>query len=76
MRARQKHRYHVGRRARSKVRTGFWATGRELIRRVLGLLRERYSVDLVCDDDLVPFYERLGFDRLAAMSIRNRSALP
>lgn len=30
-----------------------------------------YMVDLVCDDDLVPFYERLGLHRSSAM-IRRR----
>jgi ribosomal protein S18 acetylase RimI-like enzyme len=33
--------------------------GTELMRRLLARLGDRYSVDLVCDDDLVPFYERL-----------------
>jgi ribosomal protein S18 acetylase RimI-like enzyme len=49
--------------------------GRELLRRALERLDGRYSVDLVCDDELVPFYERLGFTRLAAMAIRDRDAL-
>jgi predicted N-acetyltransferase YhbS len=49
--------------------------GSELVRRVLDALHERYSIDLVCDDDLVHFYERLGFDPLQGMSIRNRAAL-
>jgi ribosomal protein S18 acetylase RimI-like enzyme len=34
--------------------------GTELVRRVLARLADRYSIDLVCDADLVPFYERLG----------------
>jgi GNAT superfamily N-acetyltransferase len=34
--------------------------GTELVRRVLLRLGDRYSIDLVCDADLVPFYERLG----------------
>ena len=49
--------------------------GSELVRRVLDALHDRYSIDLVCDDDLVPFYKRLGFDPLQGMSIRNRAAL-
>lgn len=49
--------------------------GRELVRRVLDRLRDRYSIDLVCDEELVPFYEGLGFVRLVAMSIRDRSVL-
>jgi ribosomal protein S18 acetylase RimI-like enzyme len=49
--------------------------GRELVRRALDRLAGRYSIDLVCDEDLVPFYEPLGFSRLTAMAIRDRSAL-
>lgn len=50
--------------------------GSELVRRVLASLGDLYMVDLACDDELVPFYERLGFMRVgAAMGIRNREAL-
>ena len=50
--------------------------GSELVRRLLERLRDRYMVDLVCDEDLVPFYERLGLARhAAAMIIRRRGAL-
>jgi ribosomal protein S18 acetylase RimI-like enzyme len=50
--------------------------GSELVRRVLAQLGELYMVDLACDEDLVPFYERLGLVRVgAAMGIRNRDAL-
>ena len=49
--------------------------GRELVRRVVEALGGRYAIDLVCDDDLVPYYERLGFTRLTAMAIRDRGAL-
>ena len=49
--------------------------GRELVRRVVDALRPRYSIDLVCDDDLVGFYERSGFVRLTAMGMRDRSSL-
>jgi ribosomal protein S18 acetylase RimI-like enzyme len=48
--------------------------GSELVRRALERLRGRYAVDLVCDDELVPFYERLGFAKLTAMAIRDRDA--
>ena len=34
--------------------------GSELVRRVLARLGGRYAIDLVCDPELVPFYERLG----------------
>lgn len=34
--------------------------GTELMRRMLARYRDHYAIDLVCDDDVVPFYERLG----------------
>ncbi|CAN5189789.1 hypothetical protein BH18ACT12_BH18ACT12_03640 [soil metagenome] len=50
--------------------------GRELVRRVLAALGGLYMVDLVCDEDVVPFYERLRLQRLdAGMGLRNREAL-
>ena len=49
--------------------------GTELVRRLLARLEDRYSVDLVCDDDVVPFYERLGLQRWGAMILRNRGAI-
>ena len=50
--------------------------GSELARRVLARLEGLYMVDLACDEELVPFYERLGLMRVGvAMGIRNRSAL-
>jgi GNAT superfamily N-acetyltransferase len=49
--------------------------GSELLRRVLDRLRDRYSVDVVCDPELVRFYERLGGRALSAVGWRNRHAL-
>ena len=49
--------------------------GSELVRRVLDALGPRYMVDLVCDDDVVPFYERLGLSRYGAMIRRDRGAI-
>lgn len=49
--------------------------GSELIRRLLERLRDRYMVDLVCDEDLVPFYERFGMVPHGAMILRRREAL-
>ena len=49
--------------------------GSELVRRVLAELGPRYMVDLTCDEDLVPFYERLGFRPYRAMIRRDRSAI-
>ena len=49
--------------------------GSALMRRVLDRLGDRYSIDLVCDPELVPFYTRLGGIALAGVGWRNRSAL-
>lgn len=48
--------------------------GTELVRRMLNRLQDVYMLDLVCDEELVPFYERLGLQPLQAMSRRNRAA--
>ncbi len=45
--------------------------GRELMRRVLTRLENLYMVDIVCDEHLQPFYERLGLRRGVAMMLRN-----
>lgn len=44
--------------------------GSELVRRMLAQLSSLYMVDLVCDPDLQPFYERLGMRPWHAMMIR------
>jgi ribosomal protein S18 acetylase RimI-like enzyme len=49
--------------------------GSELVRRILALLGERYMVDLVCDEELVPFYERFGMARYGAMILRRPEAV-
>ncbi len=49
--------------------------GGELVRRILAALDGCYMVDVVCDPDLVPFYERFGLVPLAGMGRRNRSPL-
>jgi ribosomal protein S18 acetylase RimI-like enzyme len=49
--------------------------GTELLRRMLALLEGTYMVDLCCDDELVPFYERFGMRRLAGMGLRDTDAL-
>ena len=50
--------------------------GTELVRRLLAKLGDMYMVDLMCDVDVVPFYERLGLERWdAGMGVRNRGAL-
>jgi GNAT superfamily N-acetyltransferase len=49
--------------------------GSELVRRILAALEPRYMIDLVCDEDVVPFYERLGLQRYTAMIRRDRTAI-
>jgi GNAT superfamily N-acetyltransferase len=46
-----------------------------LVERLLARLDDLYMVDVVCDDDVVPFYERLGFVRGVSMVRRNYASL-
>lgn len=50
--------------------------GTALVRRVLDRLGGRYSIDLACDPELVPFYERLGGAAGTAVMWRNRGNTP
>lgn len=43
----------------------------ELTRRMMKCLQDLYGIDLVCDPDLGPFYERFGLQRLLGMAQRN-----
>ena len=45
--------------------------GSELVRRMLDQLAGIYMIDLICDADLQPFYERLGLTRYTGMVKRN-----
>lgn len=45
--------------------------GKELTRRMLNELESYYMVDLSCDDQVVPFYEKLGLRKNNSMFIRN-----
>lgn len=49
--------------------------GSRMVRSLLELLGSCYMIDLVCDDDVVPFYERLGGTRLNAVAWRNHDRL-
>jgi ribosomal protein S18 acetylase RimI-like enzyme len=49
--------------------------GSELLRRMLADLRDLYSVDLTCDDELTSYYAARGMLPLRGMGIRNPSAL-
>ncbi len=44
--------------------------GSELVRRMLGRLDGCYMVDLLCDENLQSFYEKLGMRRASGMMIR------
>lgn len=44
--------------------------GSELVGRLLHELRDFYAVDLLCDPELVPFYERFGMKKAVGMAIR------
>ncbi|KOV85526.1 acetyltransferase [Nocardia sp. NRRL S-836] len=48
--------------------------GSELVRRILAEGAHLYSIDLVCDEPLRPYYERFGMVALTAMGARNRDA--
>jgi GNAT superfamily N-acetyltransferase len=48
--------------------------GTELMRRILAEGAHLYSVDLVCDEPLRRYYERLGMFALTGMGVRNRDA--
>lgn len=49
--------------------------GAELVQRALKAAESFYSVDLLCDEALQPYYERLGLFPLPGMGWRNREAL-
>lgn len=49
--------------------------GTALVRFLVGRFEDLYGVDLCCDDDVVPFYERLGFSRVNGMVLRRPEAL-
>lgn len=45
--------------------------GSELVRRMLKRLGRFYAIDLMCDPDVQPFYERLGLKPYSGMVVRN-----
>ncbi|RDI42219.1 GNAT family N-acetyltransferase [Falsibacillus pallidus] len=45
--------------------------GNVLVKQILEELKEIYMVDLCCDDDLVPYYEKLGMFKANGMLFRN-----
>ncbi len=50
--------------------------GSELVRRLLARLSYLYMVDLVCDPELQPFYQRLGMRPASAMIVRRYEHQP
>jgi ribosomal protein S18 acetylase RimI-like enzyme len=49
--------------------------GKELVERMLRELADVYAIDLVCDPDVQPFYEKCGLHRYSSMIIRRREIL-
>lgn len=45
--------------------------GKELVNRILKELDDIYMIDLCCDDDLVPYYDKLGMTKTNGMVLRN-----
>ncbi|RKN37223.1 GNAT family N-acetyltransferase [Streptomyces hoynatensis] len=49
--------------------------GTELMRRVLAGTEGLYSIDLMCDEPLLPYYARFGMVPLGGATLRHREAL-
>ena len=49
--------------------------GSELVRSLQARFARLYGLDLCCDEEVVPFYERLGFARVAGMVQRHPERL-
>lgn len=45
--------------------------GKELVKLMLDDLKHLYMIDLCCDDDLVPYYEKFGMHQATGMIHRN-----
>jgi ribosomal protein S18 acetylase RimI-like enzyme len=45
--------------------------GAELVRRMLERLKTLYMIDVLCDPEVQPFYERVGMLRASGMIVRN-----
>lgn len=50
--------------------------GSKLVEKMLNRLKDYYMIDIVCDDNLFPFYERFKMNCSGAMIIRNYSQQP
>lgn len=49
--------------------------GAQLVRRIVADLEGMYAVDLCCDPDLLPYYEKLGFTTFGGAGLRFPRAL-
>lgn len=49
--------------------------GAELVRRVVAQLEGMYAIDLCCDTDLFPYYEKLGFTTFGGAGLRFAAAI-
>ncbi len=47
------------------------AIGTALVNKMLQQLQEYYAVDLLCDENLQPYYEQMGMRRATGMLLRN-----
>lgn len=45
--------------------------GQKLVRKVLNKYKDLYMIDLCCDVETQPFYEKLGLKKMTGMYIRN-----
>ena len=49
--------------------------GKSLLQKMIKKLSHFYMVDLLCDENLIPFYEKLGMNKSHGVSIRNYARL-
>lgn len=45
--------------------------GKELVRRMKSELAHLYMIDVLCDEDVIPFYEKLGMMTATGVCVRN-----
>ncbi len=44
---------------------------RELMKRMVDSLKQMYAIDIICDESIMPFYQKLNFTKCTGMVIRN-----
>jgi ribosomal protein S18 acetylase RimI-like enzyme len=45
--------------------------GKELVERMMRNLKEYYMIDIICDENMIPFYEKVGMKKSIGMTVRN-----